>query len=296
MNYRDYFGSTIDLNILLVTDEKQKSLVSLFSDIPSKSLEIKDVREDINLGAYDMVIVLLSFESFVVEGYNKFYSPFRKPLGFQGKYVFIRLDITRQSLMEGLSTDKEILIDTLNTYKRLSKKRLRISNQAGTDISIVVNDFKTCHHFIDDHSDMAFLPPSEIYAGIELGSAEGQIVVDVTIGDIYRNGQLLEGFGLVEGPVTLVVKNSRIVEITGCDRLKECLVSLEDAASVLVELGIGLSDLSPTGQIGIDECIKGTCHFGIGDGTFYNIDNKASIHLDLVISSPVIEEIRYEND
>jgi hypothetical protein len=49
---------------------------------------------------------------------------------------------------------------------------------------------------------------------------------------------------------------------------------------VVVELGHGLSDIEPTGIIGVDESMNGTCHIGIGNRELY--------HLDVVISDPKI--------
>lgn len=58
---------------------------------------------------------------------------------------------------------------------------------------------------------------------------------------------------------------------------------------MLVEFGKGLSSMAPTGIIDVDESIINTCHFGIGDGVGFGIDNEASIHLDVVIHKPEIK-------
>ena len=68
-------------------------------------------------------------------------------------------------------------------------------------------------------------------------------------------------------------------------RLKVELWKLPDNCRKIVELGIGLSRMTPSGIIGIDESIAGTCHFGIGNGS----GNDAPIHLDVVVSDFVIE-------
>jgi leucyl aminopeptidase (aminopeptidase T) len=106
---------------------------------------------------------------------------------------------------------------------------------------------------------------------------------------MYQNGNLLDAFGLVDNDVKLLIKDSKIIDVLGNDKLKQLLNSLEPEAMTVVELGIGLSEMTPTGIIGIDESILNTCHFGIGDGTFYGIDNSSSIHLDVVINNPCIE-------
>lgn len=51
----------------------------------------------------------------------------------------------------------------------------------------------------------------------------------------------------------------------------------------LVELGQGLSQMEPTGLIGVDESILRSCHFGFGDGA------SCGTHLDMVLAEPRIE-------
>lgn len=169
---------------------------------------------------------------------------------------------------------------------------VQVTSPSGTDIIFKINKFKTCNHYIDETSDLAFLPPSEVEAGIVFGTANGIIVVDVTVGQINQNGKWLGQFGLVDQPVKLTIKDSYIVDIDRNYELQKILNSLEPEARVLVELGKGLSQMTPTGIIGVDESILSTCHFGIGDGSCVNINNTASIHLDVVVDNPTIKEIK----
>jgi len=69
------------------------------------------------------------------------------------------------------------------------------------------------------------------------------------------------------------------------ERLKAELWQLPENCRKIVELGIGLSSISPSGIIGIDESIAGTCHFGFGNGS----GNDAPIHLDVVVNDLIIE-------
>jgi len=68
--------------------------------------------------------------------------------------------------------------------------------------------------------------------------------------------------------------------------LKELLFSLPKECRKLVEIGQGLSKMTPTGIIGVDESIIDTCHFGIGDA------EKCGLHLDVVVSKPLIQEYK----
>lgn len=297
IKYSNWFGNTQEANIHIITDNKQKDMITeIMSDIDCISIKYLNVETDnFDLESYeqlrkeDLVIAALSIESFIDKGMNKFFSPFRKPIKLSCKYAFIRLDISAISLREGLLTDKSIIEKEITTYQNIeNNSNVRVTAPGGTDLSLKINKFKTCKHFINDESDIAFLPPSELEAGICLGTANGEIVIDVTVGQINQYGKWIGYFGLVEKPVKLIIENSQIIDVINNDELKEILFKLEKEARVLVELGKGLSAMTPTGIIGVDESILTTCHFGIGDGSIVNIDNSASIHLDVVINNPTI--------
>ena len=293
-----WFGDCSNSNILVITDKKQfREIKNVLTNLNSKSIRYLLVDEEkFSIDEYnqlttsDLLIVALSIDSFVFKGYNKYFSPFNKPQNLISKYVFIRLDITSKSLMEGLSTPIERFEDVYKYYQSIPQdSRICVKNASGTELQFQINEFKTCSHRISTDSDKAFLPPSELEAGIQLGSANGKIVIDCTIGQINQYGKWLGMFGLVEKPVTLIVKDSIIMDIVGNKELKDILFSLESESRVLVEFGKGLSSITPTGAIGVDESIIDTCHFGVGDGIRFGIDNEASIHLDVVIHRPEIE-------
>ena len=300
---KNWFGETKKSNIYVVTDSKQHSVISkVLEDMPNKSIKFINVEEAEfqvellkSLNKDDMLIVALSIDSFVYKGYNSIFSPFRKPKGLVSKYVFIRLDISGKSLREGLETDFNEYRKMIEQYLSIKENSMvQVTSPSGTNISFRINRFKHCSHYIDEYSDIAFLPASELEAGIDLGSANGEIVIDVTVGQINQYGKWLGMFGLVKNPVKLTVKDSKIIKIEGDEdarKLEEILFSLEPEARVLVELGKGLSNMTPTGIIGVDESIANTCHFGIGDGGCVNIDNQASIHLDVVVDNPTIKVV-----
>lgn len=294
----EWFGETKSSKICIFTDNKQENMIrEIMADVICESMRVInldvekfDIYEIEKLMKHDLAIVALSLGSFIYRGFNSIFSPFRKPTNVSCKYVFIRLDITKASLIEGLMTEKNIVKKEVETFLDIQKgSRIRVTAPSGTDISFDINNFFTCSHFIDSKSDIAFLPPSELEAGICLGTANGIIVVDITVGQINQYGKWLGQFGLVDKPVKLIIKESRVVDVIGNDELKNILESLEEEAMVLVELGKGLSKMTPTGVIGIDESILTTCHFGIGDGSCVKIENKASIHLDVVVDRPTIQ-------
>lgn len=297
-----WFGRVRGKNVTVMTDHHQIAMIQkMWQDIDTEKTHIVNIKEEaiakVTYDDVDLLIVALSIDTFVKGGYNQYFSPFTRPIHFQGNYAFIRLDITWESLMEAMQTPIEAIEQVIKRYKNLPEtSHLAITTHKGTNLTCEVLAFKSKAYKIDERHavNSIFFPPSEIAAGIVSNSANGKIVVDMTIGQLYQNGICLEAFGCVPEPVTIDIKNGRIEKIQATEmgaRLTEHLFKLEEEARVVVELGIGLSQMTPTGTIGIDESILGSCHFGIGDGSFFGVPNVASIHLDLVINTPKIEVI-----
>lgn len=283
--------------MVIVTDDVQKNIALAIKDegvydvrieYYSQAEEFADtVRSFSSLKERDLLLVMLSADTFVKDGANRFFSPFGKPEGIQAKYIFIRLDISQKSLVQGLSTEKKAVYDKIDQMNRIRpEETVRVTNKSGTDISFSIKPFTTCSHEITEDGEMAFLPPSETSSEVITETANGKIVIDITVGQLYHFGQLVDYFGLVKSPITLIVENGIITDITGdsmASEFREKLFGLPVECRRIVELGQGLSDMEPTGLIGVDESIIDSCHFGFGDG------GSCGTHLDVVISKPAIE-------
>jgi hypothetical protein len=275
-----------DTRVVIVTDEAQRALAISLADgfharITNFDADTLGVLQ--SLRPQDLAIVAVSLDTFMGRGANRVFSPFGKPEGVAAMYAFIRLGISENSLREGLSTPKELVNATI---KELSKfpdgAALRVTNPSGTNITLCIKPFVGCANEITQEGEMAFLPPSEVSAEVLPKTANGRIIIDVTVGQLYHYGELLGQFGLVDTPVTFLVEDGLVTGIQGCDELKQKLFALPPECRELVELGHGLSTMKPTGLIGVDESIIDTCHFGIGDG------GKCGVHLDVVVSNPKI--------
>jgi len=278
--------------VIVVTDRAQKDLAEKIADSMANRCSVvlfersRRVMSKLKkLRAHDLVVAVFSLDFYLREGANCFFSPFEKPAGVSAQYIFIRLGISEASLLEGLATPKELICEKVSALRKYAPgSRLRVTNAAGTDITLTVGGFDAF-----DVDDVMFLPPSEVSSEVLAeapGKADGKIAVDVTVGQLYYYGKLLGQFGLVTEPVVLTVENGLVTDITGGDMardLKEKLFALPPACRELVELGHGLSQMTPTGLIGVDESIISTCHFGIGDGA------GCGVHLDVVIDEPTIE-------
>ena len=244
-------------------------------------------QEMMTLTEEDLLIILLTTDGFMSKGYRDKFSPFSKPPGFAGKYIFIRLDIPEGSLLSGLNTDIGKVESIIHEYQAFgSGKKVRVTTDKGTDITtqIAYQELLPYHaRLLGGH---AFLPPAEISEELDHSSTNGTIVVDITVGEIRFGSDLIDSLGIVDREVRITVQDGLVVDIDGGDigqRFKTGLNRLDKNLQVVVELGHGLSDLSPTGIIGVDESMNGTCHFGIGDRNPY--------HIDVVISNPKFEII-----
>lgn len=241
-------------------------------------------QEMYHLTEKDLLIVLLTIDGFMKKNYRDIFLPFSKPIGFNGKYIFIRLDIPEESLLMGLNTSFEKIQAIIRKYQVFgSGKKVRVTTDKGTDITTQIASQELLPYHARSLGGNAFLPPSEISEELVHSSTNGVIVVDITVGELRFGADLIDPLGIVDSDVKITVKNGLVVDITGGDiakRLKKGMDKLEKELQILVELGHGLSDLTPTGIIGVDESMNGTCHFGIG--------NRDPYHVDVVISNPNI--------
>ncbi len=281
----------------IVTDDLQYQIAKAIENGINNKCEIIDYSEYDSLSEKisqlsenDLLIVLLSFKTYMEAGANKRFSPFEKPVKTMAKYIFIRLDITEESLFQGLSTPKNLVYSKISEMNLFNPQNmLSVKNSSGTNITLKIGSFNTCSHEVTKNCDYAFLPPSETSADVIEGTANGEIVVDVTVGQFYYYGRLLNEFGLVNSPIKIIIRNGYVTDILGesmAKELKELLFSLPKECRKLVEIGQGLSKMTPTGIIGVDESIIDTCHFGIGDA------EKCGLHLDVVVSKPLIQEYK----
>jgi hypothetical protein len=242
----------------------------------------------------DLLVVLLSVESFMA-GANKIFPSFRSPQAWPAYSMMIRPGIQKASLEAGLATPlSEIQMLESNLHRRAEHKKLQITNPSGTDLNICTRAFKALPYVCGQKSRHAYLPPAEIYTPIWEDSAEGIIAVDVTVGELRYEGRLLHPFGRVAHPLIIEVHAGKIQKFSGhafAEILTKEFSLWDENCRHVVELGFGLSSLTPTGLIGVDESILHTCHFGIGDNRFYGGTLAAPLHWDVVINKPIWKDV-----
>ena len=257
----------------------------LVAKIDVVNLDFQEYEEIIKaLSEQDLIMVLLTIDGFINKNYRNTFPPFLKPHGVSSKYVFIRLDIPEGALLTGLNTDFNKVEDIIEELRPLCKDtRVRVTTPNGTDIVTSIKGQIVLPYHTHTTGSNAFLPPAEVSESLYETSTNGRIVVDATLGELRINGEIIDKFGIVDEPVIVVVKDGLVEEVFGGEygeRLKQGLNLIPKHQQIAVELGHGLSDITPTGIIGVDESMNGTCHFGIGNGDPF--------HLDLVVYSPEI--------
>lgn len=258
------------------------------SEIKIYNIEVDEYEDEMkSLSENDLLIALFTIKGFMEKNYRNIFPSFSKPLGVKSKYVFIRLDIPDEALLTGLNTDfnkVENIISQLKTLENGSK--VKVTSPSGTDITTCIKYQEVLPYHARVTGGNAFLPPPEVSEALYEDSTNGTIVVDVTVGELRINGEQIDELGIVDEPVIIKVKDGLVKEIKGgkiAERLKKGLSLLQEEQLVVVELGHGLSDIQPTGIIGVDESMNDTCHFGIGTGNPF--------HLDLVVRNPKIDRI-----
>lgn len=174
--------------------------------------------------------------------------------------------------------------DPVAAWQELGRKQSRIIDLlknaskirlvgAGTDLTFNVGGRKWINS--DGRRNM---PSGEIFTGPIEDSANGKLTC---LQPVLRDGRLLEG-------ISLSFENGKVVEATaksGQEYL-QAMIAMDEGASFVGELGIGLNDGIDrfSGSILYDEKIGGTTHVALGSsypetgGT-----NRSALHWDFII-------------
>jgi hypothetical protein len=201
--------------------------------------------------------------------------------------------ITEDMMLKGpMTADYKQVAENARNLIEAFKGALKVhlTTKEGTDITLNIKgrEFETDTRI--EPGNMGNLPAGEVWCAPVEDDAHGSIFVNGSIGDL----------GGVSKPLKIIVKNGRIVSFESEDealvaRVKE-LTSLDDMASVIGELGIGLNPKARlTGNLLEDEKAGGTAHIAFG----YNENmpsgkNNSKTHRDFLFYKPTFE-VEYED-
>lgn len=195
-------------------------------------------------------------------------------------------------ITEGMLTEGPMNVDYASMQadaRRLMRalagaRTAHLTGPAGTDLWLGIErrDFQT--DVVIERGTWGNLPAGEVWCGPEETKAHGVLVCDGSIGDL----------GHVPAPVRLTVDGGRIREIACddrafADRIRE-LTAVDDEASVVGELGIGLNPGARiTGELLEDEKAFRTAHVAFGNNeSMPGGTNRSRTHRDFLVRLPTL--------
>ncbi len=160
--------------------------------------------------------------------------------------------------------------------------KIKVFSPSGTEIEFEIDKkiIGIDTGIYDKPGKFGNLPAGEIYLLPKKGTGNGEIVID-----IMRHGKTV----YAKKGTKIRIENGKAVEITD----KKCLLAkifrkVKNATN-LAEFGIGLNRKAKIiGRILQDEKVYGTCHFAFGDNKSFGGNIECDVHLDSIITSPII--------
>ena len=166
-------------------------------------------------------------------------------------------------------------------------KHIRVTTDLGTDITFSAEGRRgNALYCIVEPGQFSTAPTIEANVSPIEGTAEGKIVCDASIPYI--------GIGLLDEPVTCIVEDGFITDISGgrqAEMLAEDLANMNDPNVYnIAELGIGLNPKCRfIGLMLEDEGVEGSIHFGIGTSENLGGVLRAACHYDLIVTGATVE-------
>lgn len=165
---------------------------------------------------------------------------------------------------------------------------VRVTTAAGTDIQLGITgrSGNYCPGFVEQAGELGSPPDIEANVSPVEDSAEGTVVVD---GSITH-----PAFGLLEKPIEIDLRNGRIVNFRGSNKMQiamldEMFGAHDSPRRVLAECGVGLNpEAKLTGTMLTDEGALGCVHFGFGANHTMGGKNEVDFHLDFVFHAATL--------
>ncbi len=196
--------------------------------------------------------------------------------------------ITVEMLREGpMDIDYEAMAITAHDLIRRFEGAARVTLTApgGTHLTLGITERPFSTDTVIADGGWGNLPCGEIWCAPVEDSVDGVLVCDGSIGDL----------GAVPSPVTLTVTKGRVTAIECADAaFREQVIaalSVDDAAGVVGELGIGLNPGARiTGNLLEDEKASRTIHVAFGNNEDMGGGKNASkTHRDFLVLRPTLE-------
>jgi leucyl aminopeptidase (aminopeptidase T) len=211
----------------------------------------------------------------------------RREASMAGARVLIMRSITEDSFVNGaINADyDEISVVTQKAADTLARSRsIRMVSDKGTDFRCKLDDRPAlCSAGLNIYRRRAVVLPTGEAAKSPLeGTSEGILVIDY----------LIDGIGLLKEPITLVVKEGRVVEVKGGAQAQELrdIFASDPNANNIAEFAIGTNPKSRMlGNPAEDKVRRGSVHIWLGDNEKTLSGTVSSqVHIDATIYRPTV--------
>jgi leucyl aminopeptidase (aminopeptidase T) len=295
-----------DDRVLVITDEVTKTIGDAFYKaaekygcrtevylLPEEKRPLTDIPPEISRRWKSKTVVINVFRSMSEE------TPFRVKLIKEiSSSKTIRLGhgpgITESIMMEGpMNVDYRNMLDIANKLIRAFEdaKSVHITTPEGTDVVVDIENRPFQTDVKITKKRFGNLPCGEISCAPIESDGNGTIVCDVSIGDL----------GKVQSPFRITIENGRVVQLEHEDHMLvgkvEELIGIDDEASIIGELGIGLNiGARLTGNPLEDEKAFNTAHIAFGNNEqIVGGQNCSKTHRDFLFFKPTLN-VTFKDD
>ncbi|NQV08666.1 aminopeptidase [Candidatus Woesearchaeota archaeon] len=199
------------------------------------------------------------------------------------------------SIIKSINVDYALMAKKGSNIKELLDKaaEIHVMTRKGTDLLYGVEGMKSISNdgLYTKPGMGGNIPAGEVYVPCNDRNVNGKIVID---GSMKVRDKTI----LLKKPVTLFVKDGEITKIKGNGEGLEIAKTLDWAHKTskhpwgikrIGELGIGINpNAKIVGPTIINEKTLGTAHFAIGSNAWFGGNIYSKIHLDQVITEPMI--------
>ncbi|SNR46319.1 aminopeptidase [Halorubrum vacuolatum] len=196
--------------------------------------------------------------------------------------------VTEDMMVEGaMSVDFEELRRRTEAVRDVldAASDVHVTSEEGTDVTFSVEGcsaFSLDGYFHENYG-FATLPPGESPTHPAEGTANGTIVVDVS----------MDNLGQLDEPISLEIEDGFVTSVDGgeqADDLRRIIEENDENAGNLAEFAIGTNPKAKLiGNLAEDKKLAGTVHFAIGDNESLGGTLKSDIHLDGVLRRPTVD-------
>ena len=199
--------------------------------------------------------------------------------------------ITNSLFMHSFADAAQILRDGTTASNAITgHHEIEVTTDAGTAVTFTVGrsrvEFDT--GVLSEPGQIGNIPFGEAYTSPDLGTMEGIIAVDGSIGSFDdwtpENATACD--------CIIHMKKGRAVRFSGtrAKALEKALEAAGDSAFNAAEFGIGTNaEMKISGNLLGDEKLKGSIHIAFGNNKSFGGENLSTVHIDVSILAPTVK-------